>query len=319
MGMSDPSSTFDTYCLMVGEVKEIIYPTDNNSLSKTVIEYRVDVQTSSSNGPPTMTTYPHCVIANMFGGAADKFVYTLRADPRADPENILTSGSKVLLLCANGDQSRAYIVGGVRDDKVVDSKEDGHCLTWEFNGVNINVNKDGELRVLVKGPTDAKGAVTEGGLENGTTIQVSKDGNIKLSTAEDKHTILVDNTNQKIDIKTTGTVNIESSATNIGNPNASEALMLGTTYRADETIMDNQLIAGLTTLSALLANAGAALAAVATAHATPVAGPVAAAPLIAAAAAALTSAGPVVAQMQAAITTFEAKAIAHTSKKNKSD
>ena len=93
---------------------------------------------------------------------------------------------------------------------------------------------------------------------------------------------------------------------------ASDATLMGTTYRAAEAQLHSQLLAGLQALTAGLTALGAGLAA-----AAPLT-PLAAVPLAAAAAGA-TAAIASVTVMTAALTAFEAQAPTYLSLKNKSD
>jgi hypothetical protein len=205
MGMtSGPSTHADTNQLLLGEIKEIIEPTDKRSLSKLYKEYNVDVQFREGTGPTTVVTFPNCLISNLFGGVADKFVYTLRADGKEPTDKkVVTTGSKVLLLCLAGSAGQAIIIGGIRESQKEDDKADekGHNLSFSFNGILFDINDDGELKLQLTGatkvdgePDSDKGADPE---KITTTVEILKNGNFKLYTKEEKQFIHVDHENKK--------------------------------------------------------------------------------------------------------------------------
>jgi len=189
------------HALHTGEVQEVIYPSDERSRSKKFIEYSVFVQ-HRENGTAITKIYPNCVLMNAFGGFADHVTYTLRADKTADKKDQKKQagepgkGSKVLILCLNGETNSAIIIGGVRDvalDK--DPKtaaEKGHNLSFEFNGVAFEIDKDGQLTLTVKGATDAEGKTKNDKLPS--TLKVEKDGKVTASTKGGKNSIVIEQT-----------------------------------------------------------------------------------------------------------------------------
>ncbi len=185
-GYEGGGGAFENTTLRPGEIQEILYPDDPRNLSKRFIEYRVYVQ-HRENGTAVVKMYENCMLLNSLGGRVDKLTYTLRADSSssksASSEKVNSGlGSKVLLLCVNGETSNAVIIGGLRDDKDdKDSKDAGHNLHFSFNGVECTIDKEGQLTLQVSGPTDAEGnANGSGGLPS--TVKVEKDGTISAST-----------------------------------------------------------------------------------------------------------------------------------------
>src|SRR5688572_10116517 len=139
---STDGGVFDDIKLLLGEVKDIIYPDDKRSRSKKNIEYLVYAQ-KISNGMVVTQEY-RCVISNMFGGLADQAIYTLRVDESDNKtKEVAGNGSKVLFFCINGQQQRGVIIGGVRDpaDEKKPAKDLGHHLYWAFNGITALINK----------------------------------------------------------------------------------------------------------------------------------------------------------------------------------
>ena len=361
MGETVESDTHNgTMQLLMGEVKEIIDPTDAKSLSKKYLEYTVDVQHRSGSGPASTVRFTNCLLVNPFGGIADKIHYTLRADPD-DPtgKDVAKTGAKVLLLCVHGSSNNAFIIGGIREDKGKDEKEfpdkkDQHQLFFEFNGVQLNINNDGELQVRYRGPTAVSGKLKSDeedadSATSGATIIFTKEGGIKAYTKDEKQFIHLDHENKKIDIladeewhvkvnkklafemddvmevsgKKTCTITmddkvfIKSAGVHVGA--ATDAWMLGSTYRQNEGMMNQKLSGYLNAITSLLSTAATSMNAAAAAMKPPIAGAIAASIPLQAAAVALTSAGPLFAQMASAITTFESSASSYLSTKNKND
>lgn len=179
-----------------GEVQEIIYPSDPRSRSKRVNEYSVYVQIRQ-NGTAVTKIFPNCVMVNDFAGFADKLTYTLRAEKNADSRNSSKSkidgkGSKVLILCLNGETNSALIIGGMRDGKDSDPKTDelGHHLHFSFNGVDFDIDKDGQLALTVRGATDAMNVSTNENLPS--TLTIDKQGTITAATKEGKDSIVIE-------------------------------------------------------------------------------------------------------------------------------
>ncbi|NDD84345.1 hypothetical protein EBZ38_08750 [bacterium] len=192
---------FNEFQLLQGEVKEIIYPNDNKSLSKTYIEYNVAVQHKTSGGPTSTVIYPNCLLVNSFGGIADKVSYSLRADPKEPTgKNVSTTGSKVLLLCISGVRSQAYIIGGIRDDAQKDPN--GHHFLFQFNGVSFAINNDGEAKLVFRGATDVSNDLRSNVDKNAspTTVSITKNGNLKISTKDDAQFLHIDHENKKIEV-----------------------------------------------------------------------------------------------------------------------
>lgn len=356
--------------LRLGEVKEIVYPDDPRSISKRLLEYRVEVQHRDGYGPGTTLIYDTCMVANLFGGMADVFRYTLRQDDQSKTaESGLGVGSKVLILCVNGQTTRAIILGGVRDthldQSTVETKDDGHNLYFEFNGLSFRINKDGEARIQFKGATKVDGSLA--GDNNGpTTVEFRKDGSLAISTKDENQSILIDNASKKVDFSfdsswsvnvngnvaekygrdwqvtagttitlgatgaialasSTGTMamscaggaSITSAGLSIGK--ATDAMLLGETYRKHQSALHQQTIAGLQDLGRQLGVAGSALTTVAALHKIPVSGPVTASGMVQIAAQALLQAVQSVQNLIGSIANFEGQAVKYLSLVNKHD
>lgn len=367
-GQATDTGNLTNLALRMGEVKDIIYKTDPQSITKQFTEYSVEVQHRDGRGPGTTSRYAGCLVASLFGGAADVLRYTLRKDngTNTGPDGIGV-GSKVLLLCVNGQTTRAMIIAGLRDIKTNSKDADdpalGHNLFFEFNGISFSVNKDGEARIQFRGPTKVDGSLdTAAGANanNGpTAIEFLKNGNLHISTKAGQE-ILLDHANKKasfvfdtewnvkvnkkvvedygdswqtsvgtsikIEAQKDITFNSSAGAWNLGAAGnlkiktagvltgaATDATMMGDTYRRAEQTLHQQLTTGFTSLTTQL---GIISAAANGPMAIPVYGASIAGPIIGTAAAQMATA---VGQMIAAIQSFEGQAAKYLSLKNKSD
>lgn len=267
---------FSNNMLRLGEVQEILYPDDKLNRSKKFIEYNVLVY-NYENGTFNSIVYHNCMEINSFAGLADKMSFTLRADDtvsKAKKSSFVSSGlgSKVLVLCLNGARDQGVIIGGVRDDKdetEKSPKEKGHNLHFNFNGIDLAINKDGELILQYQGKTEADGKINKDVDKNavGTTLTIHKNGNFVVSTKDNKQTVTINHEKKTIDIvadsaytvkakdvnvAASGSVaitdksgtSIKGSGVKVGD--ATDAWMKGTSYRSAQAQMHSQVISGLT-------------------------------------------------------------------------
>lgn len=310
--------------LQVGEVKEIILPTDSRSLTGRLIEYRVDVQYKEASGPAAIVEYPNCIVASQFGSAADYFTYTLHSDPTAPKDLTATGvGSKVLLLCIRGDSALSYIVGAVREQETEDTLT-GHHLEFEFNGVRVEINDSGEAKMTFRGKTKVDGTLdaSANSEAEGAYIQLDKNGSIKIANPNDNQTVVIDHAaktiNIQADTETTldcnGLVKIRSEGVHVGS--ATDAWMLGTTYRKAESAMHRKMISEFSSLSGLLSAAGQLIG---IAGVTNKFSKSLAAGLFKAGGAALQAAGSQAGKISGDIAKFESKSNDYLSKKNLTD
>lgn len=309
-----PSGQFGNVALRVGEVKEIIYPDDPRNLSQKAVEYRVAVQ-HKDNGVGTTVDYLNCIVANLFGGLGDKLRYTSRAstEKNTDADTGLGDGSLVLLLCVNGETNRALIVGGFSNQNDAPEKRaDGHNLHFNFNGMDATINKAGEFTLKYTGATDNLGKPAQGvdtSSANGS-ISMTKDGAITLADGSGKQFIKIDHTNKKVLIQQDVGVFVGA---------ATDAWVLGTTYRNAENQSNAEVLKQLATAMQQLTTASAMLRTAAGMMGVPVIGAVTAATPINTAAQAINSAGQALLSASQAIARFESNAPAYLSTKNMTD
>jgi hypothetical protein len=178
------SSIFNNFSLKQGVVTDIFYPEDDHNLSKKFIEYNVLVSEVNSNGNVTMSSYRNCTIQNMFGMSNNNCTYTLQADNEDDAT--MKYGSMALILCMSGQSTngQAVIVGGYsHTDNPKYSKEDGQFYDFNFNGINYNINKDGEWTLTFNSPIDKDGKKADEKAA-GTKIKIDKEGKVSISDNE---------------------------------------------------------------------------------------------------------------------------------------
>lgn len=202
---------FADFSLKTGVILKTYYIEDPLNVSKKYTEYDVLVSTQDGGMGAAAIIYKKCFALESFGSVSDFFESSLR-QPTKDPlyknsetnkiEPYSADGAIVLVLCINGQSDQGVIIGAIKhpNRNTVLTKEKGHHLEGEFNGVNWQINKDGELVVTFKSPTDNEGKYLneEAG---GSTVKLEKDGSIEIS----------DGTTEKIKLdKTAKSVSIES-------------------------------------------------------------------------------------------------------------
>jgi hypothetical protein len=315
-----------------GEVVGMVYPTDPRNYNKKYLEYVVKVVVQDGSGPAAQVYYNGVQLENLFGGVADFLKYTLRpADTTtATTPGQLGMGSKVLLLCISGDTHQAIILGGVRDgtnDDNVDTAAEGHHLEFEFNGLNLAINSDGELAVTFHGATNADGSLADSADTDaqGSTLVMDKAGGITFTSADQLQSVAIDQANSvvtvnadtKLNLICTGQVSVQSSGLVLGA--GTNAFMLGSNYRFADQTMNTTLSALATSIQALATTAGAGLTAAGLVISAPYVGGGLAAPGISAAGQALTAMAPLFGAWSASITQFEAQSTKFLSGKNFGD
>ncbi len=184
---------FSNTALRVGEVRALVRPEHPRSRTKKFNEYDVFV-THRENGTVATKMYHNCILANPFGGVADKAVWTLRNDPSSDVKTDGV-GSKVLLLCVNGEHSSAVILGGVRNSRDTDRGAEalGHHLEFVFNGTKFETHDDGSWTLTNLGKTKADGSADPNrNAGAGTTVKVEANGTFTVHTKDNKQSVIID-------------------------------------------------------------------------------------------------------------------------------
>lgn len=313
MGFPGESTLFSSVQLLQGEVKEKILPTDSRSQSQKYIEYAVDIEYRKGSGAITVTRFPNCLLVNQFGGVGDRTTYTLRPDSKApEGDSTFTTGSKVLVMCVNGDVSHAYIIGGIREDGDKDS-ESGHHLHFEFNGVQAKINDDGELTITYRGKTQVDGSLDSSAdtEAEGSTIKFSKDGTIYLYTKDEAEGVKISHPDRRI-------YTTSEAGLHVGK--ATDETMLGTTYRNAENKMHETLKEKLKAIQSKLNDAASNLSIAGSFDSwMAVSGPMITAGNLSSAGSSLSGAASLAGEMADAIDKFESDKEKYLSKINKND
>jgi hypothetical protein len=219
---------YNNTTLKMGQVIKINYP-DPSKDKNAFITYNVMVN-DQKGAEQYNVIYYDCLPSQLFGSAADFFEYTLRSNVSKDTqqEDVLTKGqidagttagtnkllgSVVIIACLGGDSSSPIIIGSLPNfflDKNKNYKfqegSNGHFLNFMFNGVNVNINKDGELLIKKGGPTKADGTLSGKKEQANSFIQIDKEGKIILSTTNKAKLEEADNS---VTINKDGSINIK--------------------------------------------------------------------------------------------------------------
>jgi hypothetical protein len=214
---SNPQVGQNDSFLKLGQIMKVNF-TDQND-SRTYVEYDVLV----NEGRTVNVMYKHVRALDEFGDA-NNFTETVLAPHPAtvkkDQANMsLKIGSWVLLGCLYGRKNQAVILKAIqnptirsimkttpveeangagnspeRDAEIQElptllpgaSSDEGQRMLGEFVGVRWNINKAGELTIMVQGPKDDKGKLTSDA--GPTLLKFNKDGEF----------LVLDDTDQQI-------------------------------------------------------------------------------------------------------------------------
>jgi hypothetical protein len=219
-----------------GEVQEIIQPNDPRNVNKIVPEYSVWANLYE-NGTYTSRILPHVVACDLFGsGLSDTFTYTLRGansttkDTAGNKQIGDGLGSRVLMMAINGDRNNYVIISGIRSNKSTpDDPTLGHHLDFEFNGVSVNINNDGEFTLTYGGATKNDGTNRDDVDQSatGTTIQITKDGSLSVTDQDAKESIVIDRPRGNLNVTASSGVAINAPQIKLG-PAPNSPAVIGT-------------------------------------------------------------------------------------------
>jgi hypothetical protein len=186
--------------LRTGIITHVFYTDDAQNISIQFIEYNVMVTSSNSDGSLNSITYRNCRHMDIFGAINkhENFVMETSSNNKKD------QGSQCLIMCIDGINAagRAIIIGGLQDaNREPWKRADGQFYDFIYNGLNININKDGEYALTFNSYVDQQG-IKANPLAAGTAIKIDKEGNYSVSTNESQ-TIKVDRASQQISISDT--------------------------------------------------------------------------------------------------------------------
>jgi hypothetical protein len=196
---------FNNTALRIGAITEVIETDNDLNQNKIIPEYTVVCVEQDENRGMTTTIYKNCVSVDTFGSIADFVRFKRRTPKNPDFKNKVDfkqqDSNLVLLLCLDGNSERAVIIGGLphpASKAILDKAKEMHFES-EYNGLNIQINKDGAFTLTFKGPTDNQGQPTT---KNGdTTFKIEKDGSFEVNDNKGD-SIRLDKTNQTLNVKT---------------------------------------------------------------------------------------------------------------------
>jgi hypothetical protein len=199
--------------LRLGQVSEVYAPTDSRNRSKKFYEYDVLMFIANKN-TTSSTKMVRALAMDTFGAVADTVSYTFRKTTAKNvPSLKFNKGSRVLVLCVNSDIHQSVIIGGYPNNNIVPPKEDlGHHLSFEFNGVQFNIDKDGQVTIKRRGPTNDDGTVVSDQEANGgATVLMTSDGSVSVQSGNGNHVkVDLDATNGSLNLSCTEGVIINS-------------------------------------------------------------------------------------------------------------
>ena len=199
--------------LRLGQVSEVYSPTDSGNRSKRFYEYDVLLFVANKNTTAS-TKMVRALAMDTFGSVADSVSYTFRKTTAKNvPSLKFNKGSRVLVLCVNSDIHQSVIIGGYPNNNIVPPQEDlGHHLSFEFNGVQFNIDKDGQVAIKRRGATNDDGTVISGQEENGgATVLMTTDGSVSIQSGNGNHVkVDLDATNGSLNLSCTEGVVINS-------------------------------------------------------------------------------------------------------------
>lgn len=333
----DSGSYFGNIELRRGEITKIIYPDEDESVSKKFIEYDIYLEIRR-NGTGNCELLNNVVLFNLLGSLADRTTWTLRpADKPVVDKNkkeAIGNGSKVLVMFIHGEGKNPVILGGLRDpnddtEKGDKKSEAGHFYEQIFNGLSTEIDKNGAFTITFNGPTKNDGKLDEDKVKKeatGTYIQIDKDGNLKTADKDDKNYHQINHKDSKIKHLADKEYHVEVSngkittkSNGVEHGSATDAMVLGTTYRNAENQMHTKITASLQFLQSLVTVAASNMTTASTLITIPVTGGTLAGPSFAAAAIAMTSMPSAIAQLVSAINAMEGQSDQYVSRKNKLD
>lgn len=238
---------FNNYSIYKAQVDEVIY-TDDKRNQTGKVEYNVSLISYKSNNiyrklfnVPTL---------NALGGKNDysetvyqpittEYVRNSEND-RAYAEN--TDGDFVTVMFLESNEQLPIIVGSWNHPRNQKSakESDGHRMKGEYNGIEWEINKDGELTIKsLGGPRNNQGQLTNES-NGGILIKLAKDGKIIIDTGSQPKITVDKNANE---------ITNEASTVKVGS-GAVEPMVLGTQW----LVFTNAQI--ITKLNALIAAVG---------------------------------------------------------------
>lgn len=230
--------------LLSGEIILIHAPEARSNLSKKFYEYDVLASDDVGSGSNTQTVYKNCIMLCSFGTPADFFRWQPRFD-KVSADGEIALNSRVLIQCISSDTRQAVIVGAYKHpflytEKKAESTQAGAYLEFEYNGINIEIDGQGQLSLTRRGPTNNDGTAKDTSDSVGFKITVTTDGSAKFVSGDGDQIIELNHPNKQININASKGVIL----------GGGEHLILGDTYRAQEDALLQQIMAMFNTIAA---------------------------------------------------------------------
>lgn len=190
-----------------GRIVAVHPPDVASNANKQFYEYDVEVDV----GAGLTKVYPRAVMMDPLGGVADHYRWTPRISQGGSGQTDL--GTRVLLLCLDGQAGRSLILGGAKHhgSKVKDNRKNGHCLEWEFNGIHFGINDAGEMTLVFRGATNADGTLRDDvdAEAANATVHIDKDGSLHIYTidadsGDDEHRVVLNHKSGDFEITSKG-------------------------------------------------------------------------------------------------------------------
>lgn len=175
---------------LIGQVEKVHFTDDATNVSKKFVEYDVSVRDEKGG----QTTLQNVRQMNKLGGTNDYEETILEPNAFAftgklDTSNIFTNknGTLVYIDFRDGSFDKPYISGCIPHPKKVGAKKaDGIRMKGEFRGFNWNIDKDGNVLLVVQGAKTPAGKDQKKDVDfsiihqTGALCNVDKDGSINL-------------------------------------------------------------------------------------------------------------------------------------------
>lgn len=207
-GSDAKSDLFANSSIFIGEIQKVYTNDDTSSQPEGAADFTLcDVMVYRSTGGTEIIK--QCRIMHpTWGGGVNNFLehtYPVPDQNTFDPKKKRSekSANQVILSFINGNKQAAIILGAVPHTSQVakarrPKKDKGTVLEAELQGLNWQINNEGEFTLTFYGPRDNKGKIIND-KAGPTSFKIDKKGDITITTAK-KQTIKVDTENQKIQI-----------------------------------------------------------------------------------------------------------------------
>jgi len=297
-----------------GTVVEIIYPDSPKSNSKKLIEYNVEVQfLSIYSNTATTVTFNNLTVSDKQGSFPDRERLVLR--PSKTDNKGYSKGSKVIVGFIDGDRARPVILQGLRDTERDNDKDiKDNNIHWDrcINGIQETIKTNGSYVKELVGPMDIDGKVTSKPTQC-CRLEMENNGSIQLALSDQSN----GSANYQVRLDSNSKTAIIKSPDGLRIGNATDFLLLGSSYRDAQRQLNNSLKSTLQQMSIQMAVVFGAFEAISKAILVPISGAVASGPLFEVAAQSINQCTIALNKSVTAIEQFENQN--YLSSKNKSD